>query len=100
MKQQRTAFQANPIQEPLDLRTREVLLGLDGARWMRPMDFGGRDASHHARTAEKLVRLGWVERRQRNTLANMRGSSRGSWEYRLTRRGAIRIQQDEEDQAP
>lgn len=29
--------------------------------FVKPMHFGGRDASHHSRTAKKLVRGGYVE---------------------------------------
>jgi hypothetical protein len=56
----------------------------DGSdRWFRPMDLGGRDGSPHSAILARLVKKGHVERRKRNTLANMlRGGGRGSWEYR------------------
>jgi len=36
-----------------------------GDEWVRPMDIGGRDASHHSRTLARLVRMGLVERKRR-----------------------------------
>lgn len=56
-----------------------ILRDLDDERWMRPMDVGGRDASHHSATMAQLVRKGLAERRTR-------GSDR-SFEYRRTPAG-------------
>lgn len=56
-----------------------VLRDLDDERWLRPMDIGGRDASHHSETLAQLVRKGLAERRTR-------GSNR-SYEYRRTAAG-------------
>jgi hypothetical protein len=77
-------------------RDREVLDSLSVVDWLRPMDIGGRNGSHHAATLVKLVRYGLVEQRRRKTFANAfrapgekrmigsggRGQFRGSWEYR------------------
>ena len=63
-------------------RQAEVLDSLTTEDWVRPMDIGARDASDHSQVLAALVRLGLVERRRRNTLANALGSSRGSYEYR------------------
>jgi len=62
-----------------------ALRALDGtSAWARPMDVGGRDASPHTRILMKMVRRGLVERQRRWSLANARGSRRGSYQYRLT----------------
>lgn len=55
--------------------------------WARPMDLGGRDASKHSPALARLARRGLVLRRRRNTLMNMLGSHRGSYVYRISRRG-------------
>jgi hypothetical protein len=47
-------------------RDREVLENLgacEPGEWMRPMDVGGRDASHHSQTLAKLVARGLAESR-------------------------------------
>lgn len=62
-------------------REREVLADLSH-EWARPMDLGGRNGSDHSRVLAALARKGVIERRRRNTLANMRGSTRGSYVYR------------------
>jgi|SRR4029077_12671412 len=70
-------------------RDLEVLSGLACARicfpkssgWLTPMCFGGRDGSHHSRTASRLVRLGFVESKPRG------GQTRGSKLYRITASG-------------
>lgn len=53
----------------LDLKPHEagVLRNLRAlcGHWVRPMDVGGRDASHHSATLNKLVRLGLAERKRR-----------------------------------
>lgn len=63
-------------------RDRDVLLCVPHDSFVRPMDIGGSNGSHHSPTLQKLARLGLIEQRRRNTLANAFGSSRGSWEYR------------------
>lgn len=57
-------------------RQREVLHSLDWEAWLRPMDVGGRNASHHSSTLKSLVRRGLVEERQRG------GYIRRPMEYR------------------
>ena len=63
----------------LTVRQRDLLLtlrdGFPGA-WVRPMDVGGKDQSHHAKTLAQLVAKGLVERKTR-------GSNR-SYTYRVT----------------
>jgi hypothetical protein len=74
----------------LSPRTRSTLSELSGnhlSGYVTPMMLGARDASHHSATLALLVRHGFAERRKRNTLANMIGSRRGSWEYRITDAG-------------
>jgi len=39
-----------------------VVRHLDDERWMRPMDVGGRNGSHHSATLAQLTRLGLAER--------------------------------------
>lgn len=52
--------------------------------WFRPMDVGGKDASWHSPTLNRLVKKGLVEKRLRGSLMNMIGGGRGSYEYRAT----------------
>lgn len=63
----------------------------------RPLDFGGKDASHHAQTAIRMIPKGWVERRfswlgggtnwgEAKTV-RMRGSCR----YRITPKGVVAL---------
>ncbi|MDF2506248.1 MAG: hypothetical protein K0Q52_107 [Microbacterium sp.] len=54
-----------------------------GTRWLRPMDMGARDGSHHSAVLAALVRKGLVERTQRGGLAY----ARGSYVYRITTQG-------------
>lgn len=73
---------------------REVLRALEGQGmtsendgpkefvWSRPMDLGGRDASHHSKTLHTLVKLGMAEKKKRYA-----GISTGSYLYRLTAKG-------------
>lgn len=61
---------------------REVLQQV-GSRWLRPMDMGARDGSHHSAVLAALVRKGLVQRVQRGGLAY----ARGSYLYRLTPQG-------------
>lgn len=62
-------------------RERYVLAHLD-SEWVRPMDIGGSNASHHSATLNKLVRKGLAEKRRRGSLMNALGSARGSYVYR------------------
>ena len=73
----------------LHARTVEVLTAMasSGLEWHRPMDVGGHDGSHHSRTLAAICERGWVERMPRISIANERGSSRGSYRYRLTSAG-------------
>lgn len=57
-------------------REREVLEALSYTEWLRPMDIGGRDGSHHSATLAKLVARGIVERRSRSAW-----QTRGSYRY-------------------
>lgn len=54
-----------------------------GRFWVRPMDIGGKDQSHHSNTLRQLVRKGLVERNGGPGLGG-----RGSYRYRLSRMGA------------
>lgn len=67
----------------------DVLRNLDDVLWLRPMDIGGHDASHHSATLAQCVRHGWAER-------TTRGSDR-SYTYRRTPLGheAVRREEDE-----
>lgn len=66
---------------------RGVLVSMYTGEWMRPMDMGGRDGSHHSATLAALVRKGLVERKVR-----WRGV-RGSYLYRITEAGSAANQQ-------
>lgn len=57
-------------QKPLTARDLETLREMDAASWcnrewrkgfVRPMDFGGWNGSHHSKTAQKLVARGLAE---------------------------------------
>jgi hypothetical protein len=55
------------LPHPLTMRQRDVLSSLvDHPRstWLRPMDIGGRDGSHHSDTLRQLVAMGLVERKK------------------------------------
>lgn len=60
-----------------------ILRDLSDERWMRPMDLGGRDASHHSATLAQLVKHGHAEHRTR-------GSDR-SYKYRRTTKGRTAV---------
>lgn len=65
-------------------RQREVLESLrDFAyeSWVRPMDVGGKDQSHHSKTLAQLVKKGLAERREGG------GHTRNVWRYRATKKG-------------
>ena len=83
----------------------DSLAGFGGRKreWARPMDIGARDGSHHTATLRALIAKKLVERRLRGSLINsLRGQAcydawakvkrgrhapRGSYTYRLTKRG-------------
>jgi hypothetical protein len=51
----------------LTMRERDVLRTIASQAphvWLRPMDIGGRDGSHHSDTLKKLAKLGLVERKK------------------------------------
>ena len=54
-----------------------VLVDLPTDEFVRPMDIGGRDSSHHSATLRKLVRLGLAEQKRHYV-----GVSGGHWRYR------------------
>lgn len=85
---------ANPgAWKPLRVRDIETLAALRAALrlhktlWVTPMLMGATDATHHSHTLRKLVGRKLVERRRRDTLMNVLGSSRGSYEYTITAEG-------------
>lgn len=55
---------------------RELLESLTD-EWVRPMDVGGTDGSHHSATLTRLVRYGLAERKRHYV-----GVSGGHWRYR------------------
>ena len=78
----------------LSERSFELLVHLaafDLDLWLRPMDLGGTDGSHHSVTLQRLTRRGLVERRRREVppVADLveLAERRGSWEYRATDAG-------------
>lgn len=58
-------------------RDRDILDALPVDEFVRPMDVGGRDSSHHSATLAKLMRHGLVERKR-----HYRGVTGGHWRYR------------------
>lgn len=60
---------------------REVLESMDPESWQRPMDVGGRDASHHSHTLVALAKKGLVDRSVRAS------GMRGSYLYRIKPEG-------------
>ena len=51
--------------------------------WVRPMDIGGRNGSHHSATLSRLVKLGFAEERRRCcSVIGALGSSRAGKLYR------------------
>lgn len=87
------------------------LHSLDTREFLRPMDIGGKDGSHHSNTLASLAKLGLVERKKRHAIHCTNGSTsrqelvgyrwvythnhppyegcscRGSCVYRRTRKG-------------
>lgn len=68
----------------------EVLEGLNQMGWLRPMDFGGSNGSHHGVTARRMEKQGWVEWRYcgHEPGEKLRHMKRGSCLYRITAKGA------------
>lgn len=58
-----------------------AFLPLKAGAWLFPVDFGGKDGSHHSKTARRMVDKGWVERRR------TKRTWRGAWEWRITAKG-------------
>lgn len=58
-------------------RDLEVLDQLPTDEYVRPMDVGGRNSSHHSATLAKLVRYGLAEQKR-----HYRGITGGHWRYR------------------
>lgn len=50
--------------KPMTERQLALLHELDDERWLRPMDVGGRDGSHHSNTLAQLARAGLAERKK------------------------------------
>jgi hypothetical protein len=55
-------------------REQELLNEMPADIWVRPMDVGGHDGSHHGQTLRKLAAKGAVEQRTYNSLAGIRHS--------------------------
>ena len=93
-------------------RQRDILaaLAIDDGGWVRPMDVGATDGSHHGMTLRALVKKGLAERKLRGSLLNQirgtelyerlakarrgrswRSAPRGSYEYRITDAGRAAI---------
>lgn len=70
---------------PLTDRQREVLLSLHDDEWLRPLDIGGSDRSHHSRTCAQLVRKGLAEEQRGGD--SPRGTARHGFRYRRTAAG-------------
>lgn len=60
---------------------------VDREGWMRPMDFGGSNGSHHSHTATKLAKLGFVEVYMASEKRPWRSRYSGGKRYRLTDAG-------------
>lgn len=74
----------------------EARAGREARPWLRPMDIGARDGSHHSATMKRLAARGLLGRRRRGTLMNALGG-RGSFEYRLTAAGAAAARREGRD---
>lgn len=71
-------------------RHREVLDSLSGVhdgQFLAPLDFGGRDSSHHSATARALAKRGLVEAKKSHSMSCYHGSTQrqelvdGRWVY-------------------
>lgn len=73
-------------------RDLEILCGLSAGGWLRPLDLGGTDGSHHSATLTKLARKGMAQFKQRGAINPPAGENgrrqgifgRGSLVYRIT----------------
>lgn len=63
-----------------------ILERLIETSWVRPMDFGGEDATYHAKVAARMVPKGWMARRRVSTIGG-----RGHWEWRITDKGRVAV---------
>lgn len=64
-------------------RQRECLRWLDDELWLRPMDMGATDGSHHSRTLRQLVDKGLADRKS--------PGGRSGCRYRRTKAGRAHI---------
>lgn len=64
--------------------------------WVRPMDIGGTNGSHHAQTLARLCRKGLAKRRPRPTLMNVliHPKRPRSYRYRITRAGRAALRNE------
>lgn len=69
-----------------DYQTLDALMGFHG-RFVRPLDIGGSDNSHHSRTLAKLARRFMVERRMRGRV--------GAYKITLVGEAALQLWKDE-----
>lgn len=61
----------------------------NGSRgWLRPLDLGGRNGSHHSQTLAMLVALGFMQKINRSG-----HSSRPSYLYRVTDEGEAKAEE-------
>jgi hypothetical protein len=65
---------------------RGEIVGVE-ADWLRPLDIGGRNNSHHSSTLRRLMANGWVERRSRREVEGLRPSH----VYRITMEGVMAL---------
>lgn len=68
----------------------DVLWQLDDKKFLKPMDFGAWNGSHHSITAQRLVQKGFVERR--GYLAHTRRVNK----YRRTPAGKAAFEEERE----
>jgi chromosome segregation and condensation protein ScpB len=64
-------------------RQRDILLDMAARGFVRPMDIGAHNGSHHSATLGQLVRKGLVEKRTRGSVRSFR--------YRLTEKGNAEV---------
>ncbi len=57
------------------------------ADWLRPLDVGGKNNSHHSSTLRRLVKKGWAEKKDRGSVAGMRPSN----VYRINMNGVVAL---------
>jgi hypothetical protein len=61
----------------IEERDADVLDALRDAGWVKPIDIGGQDCSHHSSTLNRLIKKGLVERKVWG------GYTRLNYQYRL-----------------